>query len=101
MALKTDLTDDADDLSKYAGTLFGNRHIHHWLLHHMHLLPDRLIECFTQDVEVSRAGDRGIILPKVLQKAIMNAGHSGHFPKSSAWPPAAGAKPLRTPTLKR
>lgn len=93
MALETDPTNDTGDLSKYAGTLFGNRYIHYWLLRHMHLSLDQLIECLAQAVEVSRAEDRGIILPEVPRKAAVNAGKSGHFPKSPVWAPSADRQP--------
>jgi len=97
MALEADPTNNTGDLSKYAGTLFGklfgNSYIHDWLLRHMHLLPDRLIACLGQAVEVSRAEDRGLTLPEVPRKAAANAGTSGHFPKSPAWPPSADRQP--------
>ena len=65
MALGTDPTDDDDDLSKYVGTLFGSRYIHFWLLRHLHLHPDQLTEILAKAVDVSRAADRGIILPEI------------------------------------
>jgi len=65
LALTTEPTNETADLSRYAGSLFGNRYIHFWLLRHLHRPPDDLINVLTQAVDVSRARDRGIILPEM------------------------------------
>ena len=70
MALGTDPTDNDADPSKYAGTLFGNRYIHFWLLRHLHLHPDRLTEILAKAVDVSQATDRGVVLPEIPQEGM-------------------------------
>ena len=65
MALRTDPDDDTGDLSKFDGTLFGNRYVHYWLMRHLHLPPDRLIAILSEALDVSRAANRGILLPEL------------------------------------
>ena len=65
MALGTDPTNDAVDLKKYEGTLFGNRYIHFWLLRHLHLPVEQLVEILGTAVAVARAEDRGVLLPEI------------------------------------
>jgi hypothetical protein len=69
MALCTDPAGDTGDLSKFDGTLFGNRYVHYWLMRHLHLPPDRLIAILSEALDVSRAGNRGILLPELPQSA--------------------------------
>jgi len=69
MALCTDPADDTGDLSKFGGTLFGNRYVHYWLMRHLHLPPDRLITILSEAFDVSRAGNRGILLPELPHAA--------------------------------
>ena len=64
MTLGPDPTDNDADLSNYAGMLFGNRYIHFWLLRHLHLHPGQLTEILAKAVDVSKATDRGIVLPE-------------------------------------
>jgi hypothetical protein len=65
MALCTDPADDTGDLSKFDGTLFGNRYVNYWLMRHLRLPPDRLIAIPSDALDVSRAGNRGILLPEL------------------------------------
>jgi hypothetical protein len=69
MAFGTDPSNDAVDLAKYAGTLFGNRYIHFWLLRHLHLPVEQLIETLGSAVAVARAEDRGVILPEIPESS--------------------------------
>ena len=69
MALCTDPADDTGDLSKFHGTLFGNRYVHYWLMRHLSFPPDRLITILSEALDVSRAGNRGILLPELLPHA--------------------------------
>jgi hypothetical protein len=57
--------DEVHDLTKYEGTLFGNRYIHFWLLRHLHLPAEQLIKTLEIAVVVARAEDRGIVLPEI------------------------------------
>ena len=65
MARCMDPADDTGDLSEFAGTLFGNRYVHYWLLRHLRLPPDGLIAILSEALEVSRAENRGILLPEL------------------------------------
>ena len=65
MARCMDPADDTGDLSKFAGTLFGNRYVHYWLLRHLRLTPDGLIAILAEALDLSRAGNRGILLPEL------------------------------------
>jgi hypothetical protein len=69
MALCTDPADDTGDLSKFGGTLFGNRYVHYWLMRHLHLPPDRLIAILSEALGVSHAKNRGILLPELPHAA--------------------------------
>jgi len=69
MALCTDPADDTGDLSKFHGTLFGNRYVHYWLMRHLSFPPDRLVTILSEALDVSRAGNRGILLPELLPHA--------------------------------
>jgi hypothetical protein len=69
MALCTDPADDTGDLSKFGGTLFGNRYVHYWLMRHLHLPPDRLIAILSEALVVSHAENRGILLPELPHAA--------------------------------
>jgi hypothetical protein len=69
MALCTDPANDTGDLSKFVGTLFGNRYVHYWLLRHLHLPPDRLIVILSEALDVSCARNRGILLPELPHAA--------------------------------
>lgn len=69
MARCMDPADDTGDLSKFDGTLFGNRYVHYWLLRHLHLSPDGLIAILSEALDVSRAGNRGILLPELSHAA--------------------------------
>ena len=64
-ALCTDPADDTGDLSKFDGTLFGNRYVHYWLMRHLHLPPDRLTAILSDALDVSRPENRGILLPEL------------------------------------
>jgi hypothetical protein len=68
MALCTNPADDTDDLSKFDGTLFGNRYVHYWLMR-QHLPPDRLIAILSDALDVSRAENRGILVPELPHAA--------------------------------
>ena len=83
MALGTDPTEDDGDLSKYAGTLFGSRYIHFWLLRHLHLQPDQLTEVLAKAIDVSRAVDRGVVLPEVPRQET-SAEFAGSGPATTA-----------------
>ena len=65
MALCTDPADDTGDLSKFDGTLFGNRYVHYWLMRHRRLPPERLIAILSEALDVSRVENRGILLPEL------------------------------------
>jgi hypothetical protein len=69
MARCIDPADDTGDLSKFDGTLFGNRYVHYWLLRHLHLPPDGLIAILAEALDVSRAGNRGILLAELSHAA--------------------------------
>ena len=69
MALRTDPDGDTGDLSKFDGTLFGNRYVPYWLMRHLHLPPDRLIAILSEALDVSRAENRGILLPELPHAA--------------------------------
>lgn len=69
MALCTDPADDTGDLSKFDGTLFGNRYVHYWLMRHLRLPPDRLIAILSEALDVSRTENRGILLPELPHAA--------------------------------
>ncbi len=69
MALCMNSADDTGDLSKFDGTLFGNRYVHYWLLRHLGFPPDGLIAILSAALEVSRAENRGILLPELLRAA--------------------------------
>ena len=69
MALRADAADDTGDLSKFDGTLFGNRYVHYWLLRHLHHPPDRLIAILSEALGASRARNRGILLPELPHAA--------------------------------
>ncbi len=57
--------DEVHDLTKYEGTLFGNRYIHFWLLRHLHLPAEQIIETLRVAVAIARAEDRGVVLPEI------------------------------------
>jgi hypothetical protein len=69
LALCIDPADDTGDLSKFGGTLFGNRYVHYWLMRHLHLPPDRLIAILSEALGVSRAEHRGLLLPELPHAA--------------------------------
>jgi len=69
MALCTEPADDTGDLSKFDGTLFGNRYVHYWLMRHLRLPPDRLIAILSDALDVSRAENRGILVPELPHAA--------------------------------
>jgi hypothetical protein len=69
MALCTDPADDTGDLSNFNGTWFGNRYAHYWLVRHLRLPPDRLIAILSEALDVSRAENRGILLPELPHAA--------------------------------
>ena len=69
MALCMDPADDTGDLSKFDGTLFGNRYVHYWLLRHLGFPPDGLTAILSAALDVSRAENRGILLPELLRAA--------------------------------
>jgi hypothetical protein len=69
MAVCTDPADDTGDLSRFDGTLFGNRYVHYWLLRHLHLPPDRLTVILSEALDVSRARNCGILLPELPHAA--------------------------------
>jgi hypothetical protein len=67
--LHTGPADDTGDLSKFDGTLFGNRYVHYWLMRHLHLPPDRLIAILSEALDVSRTEKRGVLLPELPHAA--------------------------------
>ena len=56
--------------------LFGNRYVPSWLMRHLQLPPDCLTAILSKALDVSRAGNRGTLLPELphLAEPVHRAG---------------------------